>query len=95
MGTYVDADDAHKAEDSLSVSGVAVGCGGGLVSSFSRTHKCVSLSPTEAENVARADAFTETLFVKVILAFLMPILRPMILNVYDDNKGAIDVAKKA
>ena len=52
LETYVDADYAHKAEDRRSVSGVAVCCGGTLVSWFSRTQKCVTLSTTEAEYVA-------------------------------------------
>ena len=32
LETYVDSDHAHKAEDRLSVSGVAGSCGGALVS---------------------------------------------------------------
>ena len=54
LETYVDADYAHKADDRRSVSGVAVCCGGTLVSWFSRTQKCVTLSTTEAEYVAMA-----------------------------------------
>ena len=46
LETYVDADYAHKADDRRSVSGVAVCCGGTLVSWFSRTQKCVTLSTT-------------------------------------------------
>ena len=37
LETYVDVDYAHKEEDRHSVSGVAVCCGGTLVSWFSRT----------------------------------------------------------
>ena len=55
LETYVDADYSHKAEDRRSVSGVAVCCGGTLVSWFSRTQKRVTLSTTEAEHVAMAD----------------------------------------
>ena len=39
LETYVDADYAHKAEDRLSIAGVAVCCGGTTVSWFSRTQK--------------------------------------------------------
>ena len=60
--TYVDADYAHKAEDRRSVSGVAVCCGGTLLSCFSRTQKCVTLSTTEAEYVAMADGVKEALY---------------------------------
>ena len=59
LETYVDADYAHKADDRRSVSGVAVCCGGTLVSWFSRTQKCVTLSTTEAEYVAMADGVKE------------------------------------
>ena len=55
LETYVDADYAHRADDRRSVSGVAVRCGGTLVSRFSRTQKCVTLSTTEAEYVAMAN----------------------------------------
>ena len=55
LEAYVDADSAHKAEDRRSASGVAVCCGGTLVSWFSRTQKCVTLSTTDAEHVAMAD----------------------------------------
>ena len=59
--TYIDADYAHKVEDRRSVSGVAVCCGGTLVSWFSRTQKCVTLSTTEAEYIAMDDAVKEAI----------------------------------
>ena len=93
LETYVDVDYGHKAEDRRSVSGVAVCCGGALVSWFSRTQKCVTLSTTEAEYIAIADGAKEALHVRGILAFLMPILRPMSIGVHEDNKGAVDLAK--
>ena len=62
--TYVDADYAHKAGDRRSVSGVTVCFRGTLVSWFSRTQKCVTLSTTEAEYVAMADGVKEALYVK-------------------------------
>ena len=81
LKTYVDADYAHKAEDRPSVSGVAVCCGGTLISWFSRTQKCVTLSTTEAEYVAMADGVKEALNIRDILAFLMPSLEPMSVSV--------------
>lgn len=44
LETYVDADYAHEAEGRRCVSGLVVFCGGELVSRFSRTRKCVTLS---------------------------------------------------
>ena len=64
LETYVEADYAHKAEDRRSVSGTAVCCGGALVSWFSRTQKCVTLSTTEGEYVAMADGIKEALYVR-------------------------------
>ena len=93
LETYVDADYAHKAEDRRSVSGVAVCCGGTLVSWFSRTQKCVTLSTTEAEYVAMADGVKEALYVRGVLVFLMPSLGSPSIGVFEDNKGAIDLAK--
>ena len=61
LETYVDADYAHKAEDRRSVYGVAICCGGTQVSWHSRTQKCVTLSTTEAEYVARAHGVKEAL----------------------------------
>ena len=72
--TYVDADYTHKVEDRRSFSGVAVCCGGTIVSSFSRTQKCVALSTTEAEYVAMVDGVKEALYVRGVLVFLVPSL---------------------
>ena len=90
--TYVDADYAHKVEDRRSVSGVAVCCGGALVSWFSRTQKCVTLSTTEAEYVAMADGVKESLYVSGVL--VLPSLGSPSIGVLEDNKGAIGLAKK-
>ena len=57
---------------------------------LSRTHKCVIHSTTEAEYVTIADGVKEALYVRGILAFLMPSLEPMSIGVYEDIKGAID-----
>ena len=42
-----------------------------------------------------ADGIEEALYVRGILAFLMPGLEPMRISVYEDNKGAIDLAKNS
>ena len=60
---------------------------------FSKIQKCVTPSTTEAKYVAMADGVKEALYVRGILAFLMPSLEPMSTSVYEDNKGAIDFAK--
>ena len=55
LQVFADADYASVAADRRSVSAGLMMCGGGCVSWFSRTHKCVTLSTTEAECVALAD----------------------------------------
>ena len=93
LQTYENADCAHKAEDRRSVSGLAVCCGGTPVSWFSRTQKCVTLSTTEAEYVAMADGVKEALYVRGVLVFLMPSLGSPSIGVFEDNRGAMDLAK--
>ena len=67
LETYVDENYAHKADDRRSGSGVAVGCGGTLVSWFSRAQKCVILST--AGYVAVANGVKEVLYVRRLLSF--------------------------
>ena len=74
LEAYVDADYAHKADNRRSVYDVAVCYGGTRVPWFSRTQKCVTLSTTEPEYVAMADGVKEPLYVRRVLAFLMPSL---------------------
>ena len=93
LETYVDADYAHKADDRRAISGVAVRYGSTLVSWFSKTQKCVTLSITEAVYVAMADGVKEALYVKRVLLFLMPSLGSPSIRVFEDNKGAIHLAK--
>ena len=93
LETCIGADYAHHAEGRRSVSGVAVCCGGTLVSWFCRTQKCVTLSTTEAEYVAMADGVKEALYVRGVLVFLTPSLGSPSIGVFEDNQGAIDLAK--
>ena len=69
LRTCVDAGYAHKADDRRSASEKAVCCGGILVSSFSRIHKCVILSTTEGEYVAMTDEVTEAFHARRVLVF--------------------------
>ena len=56
LEVFADASYASKATDRRSVSGGAIMCRGACVCWFSRTHKCVTLSTSEAEYVALRDA---------------------------------------
>ena len=89
---FTDADYASKAADRRSVSGGAIMCGGGCVSWFSRTQKCVTLSTTEAEYVAMGDVVKEVLFVRHVWRFMLPEVGMPVIPVYEDNEGAISIA---
>ena len=93
IATYVDADYSHIAEDKRSVSGVVVCCRGTLVSWFSRTSKCITLSNIEAEHVARVDGVKEDLYVRGVSVFFMPSLGLPSIGAFEGSKGAIDMAK--
>ncbi|CAB1104630.1 unnamed protein product [Ectocarpus sp. CCAP 1310/34] len=90
---YADADFASKAADRRSVSGGIVTCGGGAVSWFSRTQKCVTLSTTEAEYVALGDVVKEILFLRQIWRFMLPQVGMPCIPVFEDNQGAIQLAQ--
>ncbi|CAM9725464.1 unnamed protein product [Sphacelaria rigidula] len=98
LNTSANADYAHMAEDRRSIRGGAICCGGTLVGGaisalVSRTQKCVTLSTTEAEYVGTADGVKETLYVRGILEFPTPSLGSASIGVFDDNKGAINLAE--
>ncbi|CAB1098415.1 unnamed protein product [Ectocarpus sp. CCAP 1310/34] len=90
---YADADFASKAADRRSVSGGIVTCGGGVVSWFSRTQKCVTLSTTEAEYVALGDVVKEILFLRQVWRFMLPKVGMPCIPVFEDNQGAIQLAQ--
>ncbi|CAB1103450.1 unnamed protein product [Ectocarpus sp. CCAP 1310/34] len=90
---YVDADFASKATDRRSVSGALVLVVGCLVSWFSWTQKCVSLSTSEAEYIAMGDGVKEAFFVNGMLQFLRPSAKPRKIDVFEDNEGAIALAE--
>ncbi|CAB1097046.1 unnamed protein product [Ectocarpus sp. CCAP 1310/34] len=92
MQVFVDADYASKAADRRSVSGGLVMCGGGCVTWFSRTQKCVTLSTTEAEYVAIADVLKEVLFLRQVWRFMLPDAGMPCIPVFEDNQGAIQIA---
>ena len=93
LQVFSDADYASKATDRRSVSGGLIMCGGGCVSWFSRTQKCVTLSTAEAEYVAITDVLKEVLFLRQVWRFMLPELVMPCIPVFEDNQGAIQIAK--
>ena len=59
---------------------------------FSITQKCVTLSTTEAEYVALADAIKEVIFLRYVWSFILPGLGSACIMVFEDNKGARHLA---
>ncbi|CAB1103410.1 unnamed protein product [Ectocarpus sp. CCAP 1310/34] len=84
---YAGADFASKAVDHRSVSGGIVTCGGGAVSWFSRTQKCVTLSTTEVEYVALGDVVKGILFLRQIWRFVLPQVGMACIPIFEDIRG--------
>ena len=66
---------------------------GGAVSWHSKTQKCVTLSTTQAEYVAMSDMGKEILFLRQVWCFMSPKARMPCIAMYEDNEGAIQIAK--
>ena len=90
---FANADYASKAADRRSVSGGAVMCAGACVSWFSRTQKCVTLSTTEAEYVAKGDTVKEAMFIRYVWSSIFPGFGATCLTVFEDNEGARHLAQ--
>ena len=93
LSVYVDVDYADKANARRSVSGVVVMLGGTSVIASSTTQHCVTLSTSEAGYVAMAQGAKTALFTTAVLAFLQPQLVGRIIDMFEDNQGAIAMAE--
>ena len=65
---------------------------GAAIAYISRTHRCVSLSPTEADYIAIGDGVKELISVRQVLRFLRPGHKEKRVTVFEDNEGAISLA---
>ena len=68
-------------------------CGGACVCWFSRTHKCVTLSTSEAEYVALGDAVKELLFLRQVWRFVIPGKGMPCCPIFEDSQGALHLSK--
>ena len=73
-------------------SGAAVMCEGAAIQWISRTQSTSTLSTSEAEYVAMAEVFKEAFFLRPVWRFLYPDFRDPCIQVFEDNKGAIQMA---
>ena len=88
----MDADYAHEANDRKSVSGGVEMCAGARVSFYSRAQKCITLSTTAPEYVAKATGNHETSFMRYVRRFIFPDRYVGYTTVKEDNKGVIYLA---
>ena len=93
LQSFVDADLGGDVELSKSTSGYIYTIGGTTVSWMSRLQKCVSLSSTEVEYVAIAEAGKEMIWLADYLEEFIKKQSEKIL--YSDNQSAIQLVKNA
>ena len=91
---YSDSTWADDPDDRVSISGILLFVNEVLVKSISRKQKAVSLSSSEAEFYACAEAAKEIKFVvQLMLTMGLPVVLPIVVRV--DNIGAIFLAENA
>ena len=89
---YVDADWAGDCNDRKSTTGYVVKLFGNVIHWKSRKQGSVTKSSTAAEYVALSEAVSEILLIKDLLSdFNIEIDKPM--NIFEDNSGAVSIAK--
>lgn len=85
---YADADWAENRSDRKSNSGYVFKIYGGVISWCCRKQSCVSLSSTEAEFIALAEACQEAVLLQQLLTDLHePVQRPILIN--EDNQSCL------
>ena len=68
-------------------------CGGACACWFSRTHKCITFSTTEAEYIAMVDAMKEVMFLQQVWCFMLPGVSISCVPVFEDNEGAVQLVQ--
>ena len=92
LSCYVDADWAGDVTDRKSTSGYIIKMYGNVIFWKSKKQNTVTKSSTSAEYVALSECVSELKTIKDLLSDLnIQILEPI--NIYEDNAGAIGIAK--
>jgi hypothetical protein len=90
---YSDADWASDIETRRSTSGYVFMLNGGCISWRSKKQRTVALSSTEAEYMALSEAVQEAVWLKAFVYELGEDTGNSGITVYEDNQGAIALAK--
>lgn len=90
---YLDADWAGDIESRRSTSGYAFMLNGGCIKWRSKKQRTVALSSTEAEYMALSEANQEAVWLKAFMHEIGETTGNDALTVYEDNQGAIALAK--
>ena len=89
---YIDADWAGDSVDRKSTTGYIVKLYGNVIHWKSRKQGSMAKSSTAAEYIALSEAVSEILLIKdLLINFNIEIKKPV--NVYEDNSGAVIIAK--
>ncbi|CAM9881234.1 unnamed protein product [Ascophyllum nodosum] len=93
LSLFADADYAGIFNDRRSVFGVLVMLGNTAMSASSTAQHCVTLSTSEAENVAMTHGAKTALAMKAVLDFIQPHLSGGAIDLYEGNEGAKALAE--
>jgi len=93
LDCMVDADWAGDINDRKSTSGYVIRLFGNIIYWKSRKQKSVTKSSTFAEYVALSEAVTDILFIKNMLTETLNITIEKPIKIYEDNSGAVAIAK--
>lgn len=91
---YCDASWASNTDDPRSTTGYVFTCQGGAISWNSRKQTTVALSSTEAEYLSLSAATQEAIWLRRLSMQLL-IKEDAALQIFCDNKGAIDLSKNS
>ncbi|KMQ86075.1 gag-pol polyprotein [Lasius niger] len=90
---YCDADWANESDTRRSVTGNIFLFQGGPITWQSKLQSTVALSTTEAEYMALSAGCQEAMWLRALVRDLQPLLVSSPTELYNDNKGAIDLVK--
>ena len=92
MEAYTDLDFGACLDTRRLVLGAALMLAKGAISWHSRMQEVTATGTSEAEYVALSEVVKEVLFLRQVQEFMEPSMRVGVVNVFEDNEGAIKLA---